>query len=157
KIRAFLGVMSLSSMMLAVVVAERRRAEESLRSRERLVRLCVEHAPAAVAMLDRAMRYLVTSRRWLTDFGLDGASLAGRCHYDVFPNLAEERKLIHQRCLAGAIERREEDRILRPDGTPEWARWEIVPWREDNGTIGGLILFVEFLTERKRAEEALEK
>src|SRR5262249_35612902 len=104
-----------------------------------------------------AMRYLVTSRRWLTDFGLDGASLAGRCHYDVFPNLAEERKLIHQRCLAGAIERREEDRILRPDGTPEWARWEIVPWREDNGTIGGLILFVEFLTERKRAEEALEK
>jgi signal transduction histidine kinase len=39
----------------------------------------------------------------------------------------------------------------------DWVRWEIRPWYETNNEIGGVILFSEVITERKRAEEEIRK
>ncbi len=41
------------------------------------------------------------------------------------------------------------------DGSVGWLQWESLPWRNVNGDIGGLILFTQVITARKRAEEAL--
>ena len=38
-------------------------------------------------MLDRELHYLVASHRWVSDYGLEGQELIGRCHYDVFPEV----------------------------------------------------------------------
>src|SRR5208282_5093506 len=48
------------------VVTARKRAEMALRESEMMLRFFVQHAPAAIAMLDREMRYLVVSKRWMT-------------------------------------------------------------------------------------------
>ena len=53
------------------------------------LRLLIEHVPAAVAMLDREMRYLVVSRRYLSNYGLPEENIIGRSHYDVFPEIPE--------------------------------------------------------------------
>lgn len=106
-------------------------------------------------MLDREMNYIIASRRYLSDYELGEQNLIGRSHYEVFPEIPERWKEIHRRCLAGAIEKADEDPFPRKDGKLDWVRWEIRPWHETNGEIGGIILFSEVITERKLAQEEL--
>ncbi len=140
-------------------ITERKRAERSLLQTRDLLTSFVENTPAAVAMLDRELRYVAVSRRWLTDYRLVAEPLVGRRHYDVFPEIQDmkEWQEIHQRCLSGSVERREEDRFVRADGSEDWLRWEVRPWHGVTGEIGGVIMFTEVITERKRAEFALQE
>ena len=140
-------------------ITDRKQAEEALARSRDLLKSFVEHTPAAVAMLGKDLRYLAVSRRWLQDYRLDNQDLIGKHHYDVFPEirLMEEWQAIHRRCLGGAVERREEDRFVRTDGSEDWLRWEVRPWRKITGDIGGIIMFTEVITERKRTEEAFEQ
>ena len=138
-------------------ITERKRGETQLQEREEQLRLYAEHGPAAIAMFDRDMNYLVASRRWMEDYHLGDRSIIGRSHYDVFPEIPQRWREIHQRCLAGANEKCDEDTLPRADGTIDWIQWEIRPWREADGKIGGIIIFTEDITARKRAEEAVRE
>ncbi len=138
--------------MLAGQVRIRTRA---LQEREEQLRLCVKHSPAAIAMLDHDMRYLVVSLRWMEDYRLGEESVTGRSHYDVFPEVPPHWREIHRRCLEGAVEKSEDEKFVRPDGSIDWIRWEIRPWHQADGAIGGIIIFSEDITTRKQAELAL--
>jgi len=125
------------------------------KDRERPFNLFIENAPAAIAMLDRNMRYLCASRRWLRDYRLESQDIIGRSHYELFPEIPERWREIHRRCLAGATESCDEDPFPRQDGALDWVRWEILPWLEASGQIGGIMIMSEVITDRKNAELAL--
>jgi len=119
------------------------------------LRLFIEQAPVAIAMFDHEMRYVSVSRRWLTDYNLGEWDLTGLSHYEVFPEITDTWKAIHRRCLAGEVMREDNDRFERADGSVQWLRWEVRPWRDDIGNVGGIIIFSEDITARKHAEESL--
>ena len=127
-----------------------------LNSRVELLKMFMDHTPAAVAMCDLQMRYLAYSRRWAQDYGLGDDNLVGRCHYDLFPDLPEHWKAEHQRCFSGEIIKKDDEPFPRADGTTEWVRRQLCPWRNSAGDIGGLIMFTEVITRRRRMEKALK-
>ena len=149
-------------------ITERKRAEEALvelnrtleaqsallQSSEELLKIFVKNVPAAVAMLDRDMRYLQVSDRWCTDFLPGRTQILGRSHYEIFPDMPERWKEVHRRCLEGETFRADEDRWDGQDG-PHWARWEVRPWKTAQGTVGGILILAEDITRRKQMEETL--
>jgi PAS domain S-box-containing protein len=117
-----------------------------------LLEMFIEHTPAAVAMFDREMRYLAVTQRFADDFGMSIPSVIGKCHYDIFPEIPDRWKEIHRRCLAGSTEKSEGDEFPRPDGTVDYLKWEVRPWRTVDGEIGGLIIFSVLFTRSKLLE-----
>jgi PAS domain S-box-containing protein len=136
-------------------ITERKRAEESLRKSEEQLMLLVEQAPISIAMLDRDLRYIVTSDRWIAEYGRGQDHLAGLSHYDVCPDLPEAWKSAHRKGLAGEFLQNPEDLWVQGDGSKHWLSWAVHPWRDIRGEIGGIIISAEDITERKRAEAEL--
>ncbi|MCX7357170.1 MAG: PAS domain-containing sensor histidine kinase [Alphaproteobacteria bacterium] len=135
-------------------------AVERLETRLRTVltdlTLMVQHAPAAIALLDRDLRYMQASRRWLEDYGLTG-NIIGQRHDELVADIPDRWFEAYARCLSGEIVRNEDDSFTRADGKVEFVRWELVPWRNVEGGIGGMMIFSEIITQRKLAEIALRK
>lgn len=129
---------------------------ELLNTQERL-ELFIRHMPAAVAVFDRDMRYIVASDRWRSDYGLGPEDLWGRSHYDVFPEIPERWKEFHRRGLAGETIRVDEDSFVRQDGRVEWLRWEILPWRTTRGAVGGIAILTEVMTAEHLALQRLRE
>src|ERR1700756_1315326 len=151
-------------------ITDRKRAEEELsemnrtleahssllRSREELLKTFVKNVPAAVAMLDREMRYVQVSDRWCADYLSSREQIIGRSHHEIFPDMPERWKEVHRRGLQGETLRSDEDRWDGQDGT-HWARWEVRPWKTPEGTIGGILILAEDITRRKQMEGALSE
>jgi PAS domain S-box-containing protein len=156
-IRDITGRLSLKLAETVLAASERKRLEEALCESEERLRLFVEHAPASLAMFDVEMRYLGFSRRWLSDYNLGDRDLRGLSHYDVFPEIPGYWKEVHRQALAGEVLRAESDRFERADGAVQWLRWEVRPWGNAAGKIGGIVVFSEDITESKRAEDAVRR
>ncbi len=100
----------------------------------------LEHFPAAVAILDRSMKYLSVNQRWITEFQIPTNSLTGALHYDIFPDLHPDWLGLYERCLAGDEKQVIDDLMPRPDGSESLVHWEIQPWHDTAGAVGGLVL-----------------
>lgn len=138
------------------ITQEKKRLEQ-LKANEERVRLLIEHAPAAVAMFDRDMRYIMVSKRFIEDYRLAEKDIIGHSHYEIFPEIPQKWKKLHEKCLAGETISCDEELFERRDGHNDWIKWEMCPWHTATNEIGGIILFTEVITKRKQAEIALQQ
>ncbi|HLP90136.1 MAG TPA: PAS domain S-box protein [Nostocaceae cyanobacterium] len=115
----------------------------------------MESVPVAIAIFDQQMRYIFASDRWRQNYGLGDQEIIGCCYYDICPEISDNWREVHQRCLAGAVERCEEEAFIHKDNSIDWLKWEIKPWYTTSGAIGGIIIMTEVITARKQAEIAL--
>ena len=131
-------------------------SEARLRASETSLRNMVRNAPIAVAMFDNDMNYLVVSETWLKHEKKSEEELLGNNHYDVVPEIPENWKAVHQKCLAGETLGAEFEKMTRADGSVQFLRWKMNPWYDSNAQIAGAVLFIEDITEKHLAQSAIE-
>ena len=139
-------------------ITENKRAEEeALRVHEAQLRSFVLKSPMPIAMFDRNMNCLAVSRHWTSDFGGGHRDLIGLNHYDVHSDIPDRWKETHRKGLEGETQTKDEDLWLKADGSRTWMRWNVSPWLDATGKIGGILIMSENITARKEAEEALRE
>lgn len=148
---------------LAKQVRARRIAEENYQAAKRqaneqqgLLGLIMDHAPAAVAIFDHNMNFRFTTKNWLKLFALEGEPVIGRSFYDTCPGRHEDRQK-HQECLQGKHITLEIEKMRNGNGTMEWVRLDLQPWKNENNTIGGIIIVADVLTKLIQKRKELEQ
>lgn len=129
---------------------------ERLVAERELLKTFISTAPAAIAMFDKHMNYISASRRWVKDQNIKG-NIIGKSHYKVFPEIPTKWKQMHQRALDGEVIKPGIEKFERADGSVQWLQGEIHPWYTSKDKIGGIIIFINDLTDMKRQEVELRK
>lgn len=135
---------------------EQEEYQNKLLEEQSLLKTFVSSAPAAIAMFDKHMNYISASKRWYKDQNIKG-EIIGKSHYKVFPEIPKFWKEMHKRALAGEVIKPGIEKFVRADGSIQWLQGEIHPWYTHKDKIGGIIIFINDLTDMKRQEVELRK
>ncbi len=156
RITGFVAGVALLGAIGALALRRLRRSEEAWVDSQNRLQLFIEHAPAALAMFDAQMRYLAVSQRWRSDYSLGDRELLGHSYYQIAPEISEAWRAVHQRALGGEVILAEADGFANADGSMQWLRWEVRPWHDRHGLVGGLLIFTEDITPLVAARRELE-
>lgn len=138
-------------------IDEKKKTQLEINRSKAILTAFVEHAPASVAMMDNSMCYIAASNRWLEDYQLQDKQIIGKSYYEVFPFLTEEAKERHHRILNGAVEHNNEDQLLLHGlNINRYFAWEMRPWFQFDGSIGGIIIFTQDVTSLVEQREELK-
>ena len=135
-------------------VTDRRLLNKAIEREREQLRQVVAHAPVAMAMLDRELRHLAHSARWLRYLGLAEPSVVGRTIQEVWRAMPERYLAVFERALQGEVVSEPEDALARDDGSTVFMRWTVHPWRDDNGQVAGVVLAAQSIDVLVRARQA---
>ena len=138
---------------IAEDITDRRRAEDELRGRERLLTLITDALPIPIAYIDRDLRYRFLNRGQLEWHQQPHAALLGAEVRAVLgeSTWSEVEARVH-RALAGepiTFERA----LVRPDGGERWVQVSLIPDRDRDERVNGFVLLLQDITERTRAAQ----
>jgi len=130
--------------------------ESQLATKEKQLAELINHIPMSVAMFNTNVEYIAANKKWMDGYGLGDRNIIGVSHYDIFPEIGDDWKEIHRNCLAGEVNINERAPFPRADGSLDWIRWDVRPWYDPNGDIGGLLMYTDVITEQVQAERELK-
>jgi diguanylate cyclase (GGDEF)-like protein/PAS domain S-box-containing protein len=122
----------------------------------KLLNYIINHMNSGIAVYDKDLNYIYVSHNYIDQFKLKDGNIIGKHHYEVFPDMPEKWKKVHQRSLKGEVLSSPRDTYPRADGTTDYTRWESRPWYDDKGEIGGIIVYSEVINNQIKIEQDLE-
>ncbi len=140
-------------------ITERKRAEEALGKSERQFRALFEEAAVGIALVDSAGRPFESNRKLQQILGYSAHELRGM-PFTAFtdPEDATGDWSLFSDLLSGKRDHYHiEKRYRRKDGTLVWGDLTVYIVRDDRGQPMFSIGMVQDITDRRRAEEALQK
>ena len=140
-------------------ISRERRARNDLETSDRRFREAFDHAPIGMAIIAPDGTLIQVNQALAEFLGYEIAEITGRSWMSLtHPEDIESNRRQAQEIFSGRVAvQRVEKRYLHKDGTDVWALMNATTVRGADGTVEYLIGQVVDLTDRKRAEEALEE
>ena len=137
-------------------ITERVWAQEALRESEERYRTLFEDSRDAAYITTREGQFVSVNESFLSLFGVTREDLAGLRAGDLYDQ-AEDRAAFQKEIEEKGSVREYEARLRRKDGTIMDALCSATVWRDQEGAILGYRGFIHDITQRKRAEEELQR
>jgi PAS domain S-box-containing protein len=141
-------------------ITERKQAEQALAQERDLLGTLMDNLPDYIYFKDHQSRFLRVNRAHAKAFGLsDPGQAVGKTDFDFFAAehaqqaFNDEQEVI----TTGKPMTAKEEKETWPDGRVTWASTTKMPFRDANGAIIGTFGVSRDITERKRADKALEE
>ena len=135
------------------------RAEISLRREKTTAQMYLDVAGVMMLVLDPSGRVVLVNRKGCEILGRPESEIVGANWFDRFlpPGAREEVKSVFAGIVSGEAPREyAENAVLCGDGGEKIVAWHNAVLRDEAGRITGVLSSGEDVTERKRAERALE-
>ena len=161
-LQAFMGVITVTSLLLSATVAERASAENSLRESEIKYRELVQNANSIIVKLDAAGNITFFNEFAEIFFGYTQEEIIGKSAVEtIIPSTDREGKnleLIYQEILQHPDKfTNYENENIRRSGERVWLSWANKPLVDAAGELTGILCIGTDITERRKAEIALQK
>jgi PAS domain S-box-containing protein len=141
-------------------ITERKQAEQRLARERKLLHALMDNVPDHIYFKDTHSRFIRINKSLANWFGLSAPDQAvGKTDFDFFTEkhaqqaYADEQKIVRSCQPLIGIEEKE----TWPDGGETWVLTNKIPLRDEEGQIIGTLGISTDITERKRAEEKLQR
>ena len=152
---SYLALASMSALIPAAMLNERRMANEELAASEHRFRQMADHMNEAFFVVDIAeSRSLYTSPVWSQIWGRpiedasDHSIWFAAIHHDDRPLVSAGLASVRNGDPSSVV-----FRVMRPDGSTRWVRARSYPVRDENGTVYRFVGVAEDITELRQSEE----
>lgn len=134
------------------------RAASSLRDSERKFQTLLYNLPERVFHKDRQSVYVSCNRNYAADFGLEPEQMVGKTDADLFPaEIAAKYRADDERVMDSGCTVEFEETYRTGAGDERVIRTVKAPLRDEHGQVVGILGIFSDITERKRAEQALQQ
>jgi PAS domain S-box-containing protein len=138
-------------------VAERRQVEEAQLRQQTELRALFDLMPAMICFKDTQNRILRANRRLAEYFGKSVEEIEGKSCLEIFPQEATSFYAHDSEVLrSGAPKLEILETVQGPEGEEHWVQTDKVPVRDQQGTVIGIVVMVQDITERRKSRAALE-
>jgi PAS domain S-box-containing protein len=129
----------------ALLDAEQRRDQAA---RDAAVsRLLFQHTLLRAALFDRDGRFITVNAAWLGAVQKTEADLLGKTIAEAMPLAKSDWSVAIAAALQGETKRVNADKTTRVDGVEVYLDWQVQPWYNDDGSIGGAVGYAQDMTE----------
>ena len=147
-------------MGIARDISARKQAEEALERERYLMNALMDNVPDGIYFKDAQSRFIRVNRATARKHGLENPEQAiGTTDFDYFTRESTQAYYDSEQAVmrTGQPVVDAEEKEVWSDRPPTWAATTITPLRDRAGDIVGIIGITRDITERKQAEEALQR
>ena len=161
-LQAFMGVITITSLLLAATVAERASAEDSLRQSEVKYRELVEKAGSIILKLDRQGNITFLNEFAQTFFGYNQIELLGKNAIGTllpeFDMAGKNLRVMLENILRNPQHyQQNENENMRKNSERVWVSWANQAFYDADKNLTELLCIGTDITDRRRAEIALQQ
>ncbi|MCA5005792.1 response regulator [Sphingobacterium bovistauri] len=128
-----------------------------IEKKEAMLEAFVRYVPASVSMFDQNFDYISVSEQWIEEFGITQDQLKFKSLFKLFPNIPAHRVEIYKNALKGIPYKNTNEKMqFNNHSEMQHFNWQVRPWHISDGSIGGIIIFAQNITEEVKINEELQ-